>query len=166
MTDGSRTGETGRPALPARLSDAARQLAAGHEGEPGRMALMVEIKPGERIIVGGSLITNDGNRARLHIEGDAPILREKDIMRPEEADTPCKRIYLAVQLMYLSDDPARHFDLYFGLIRDVQRAAPSTLPGIERINNRILTGAFYKALKEARALIHYEKELMEHAECS
>lgn len=127
------------------------------------MALMVEIKPGERIIVGESLITNDGNRARLQIEGDAPILREKDVMRPQQADTPCKRIYLAVQLMYLSSDPRQHFDLYFDLIRDVQQAAPSTLPRIDRINNQILTGSFYKALKEAKALIDYEKELMDHA---
>lgn len=127
------------------------------------MALMVEIKPGERIIVGESLITNDGNRARLQIEGDAPILREKDVMRPEEADTPCRRIYLVVQLMYLSSDPRQHFDLYFDLIRDVQQAAPSTLRRIDRINNQILTGSFYKALKEAKSLIDYEKELMDHA---
>ena len=130
------------------------------------MALKVEIKPGERIILGDSIITNDGHRARLQIEGDAPILREKDILRPEEADSPCKRIYLVVQMMYLSADPQQHFDLYFDLIRDVQRAAPSTTARIDQVNTNILNGSFYKALKEAKALIDYEKELMDHAECS
>ena len=130
------------------------------------MALKVEIKPGERIILGNSIITNDGHRARLRIEGDAPILREKDILRPNEADSPCKRIYLVVQLMYLSADPRQHFDLYFDLIRDVQRAAPSTTARIDQVNTHILNGSFYKALKEAKALIEYEKELMDHAECS
>jgi flagellar protein FlbT len=71
------------------------------------MALKVELKPGERIIIGESVITNDNQRTRLFIEGDAPILREKDILTPETADTPAKRVYLAVQLMYLSTDLER-----------------------------------------------------------
>ncbi len=51
------------------------------------MGLKVELKPGERIIVGESIITNDDQRTRLIIEGDAPILREKDILTPETANT-------------------------------------------------------------------------------
>lgn len=127
------------------------------------MALKVEIKPGERIIIGQALVTNEGARAKLKIEGDAPILREKDILRPEDADTPCKKIYLAIQLMYLAADPRDHFDLYFELIRDIIQAAPSTMPQIDTINKEILTGSYYKALKQAKALIAYEKELMDHA---
>jgi len=127
------------------------------------MALKVEIKPGERIIIGASVITNHGSRARLVIEGDAPILREKDILRPEEADTPCKKIYVLIQMMYLADDPRAHHDLYFQIIKDVQAAAPSTAPQIDTINNLLLTGAYYKAMKSANQLIAYEKELMDNA---
>ena len=58
------------------------------------MALIIDLKPSERIIIGDALITNDTARTRLHIEGDAPILREKDILRPDEADSPSKKIYL------------------------------------------------------------------------
>ena len=64
------------------------------------MALKVELKPGERILIGDCVVTNSDQRTRLLIEGAAPILREKDIMTAERADTPAKRIYLAVQLMY------------------------------------------------------------------
>jgi len=130
------------------------------------MVLKVEIKPGERIIIGKSVITNNGHRSRLSIEGDVPILREKDIMRPEEANTPCKKIYLMVQMMYLADDPRNHHDLYFQMIKDIQAAAPSTMPYIEAINNLLLTGAYYKGLKETNKLIAYEKELLENAKCS
>ncbi len=129
------------------------------------MVLKVEIKPGERIIIGKSVVINDGHRARLCIEGNAPILREKDILRPEDADTPSKKIYLLIQMMYLADDPRNHHELYFEMIRDVQTAAPSMAPQIETINNLLLTGAYYKALKSANKLIAYEKELMENAKC-
>lgn len=123
------------------------------------MALKVELKPGERFILGDSVITNDDQRTRLFIEGDAPILREKDILRLDDADTPCKKIYLMLQMMYLAPDPVQHHDLYFSLVKDVLEAAPSTRTYIDSINNKILTGEMYKALKETRKLIEYEREL-------
>ncbi|MEQ8268378.1 MAG: flagellar biosynthesis repressor FlbT [Parvibaculum sp.] len=126
------------------------------------MALKVELKPGERFILGDSVITNDDQRTRLFIEGDSPILREKDILRAADADTPCKRVYLLVQMMYLSADPRAHHDLYFEIVKDVMQAAPSTAPMFEAINSKILTGEMYKALKEARKLIEYERGLLEN----
>ncbi|MDQ0473058.1 flagellar biosynthesis repressor FlbT [Labrys wisconsinensis] len=130
------------------------------------MSLKVELKPGERIILGDCLITNEGGRTKLMIDGKAPLLREKDIMTPEAADTVAKRIYLAVQSMYLSQTPADHHATYFGLVRELIVAAPSTLRIIESINNKILTGSMYKALKDARDLIEYEQELMANAKRS
>ena len=129
------------------------------------MALKVELKPGERIFVGESVITNDDQRTRLVIEGSAPVLREKDIMTTELANTPAKRIYLAVQLMYTSRDPRAHHEIYFALVRDIVQAAPSTWPVIETINNLILTGELYKALRQSRKLIDYEQELLSNAAC-
>jgi flagellar protein FlbT len=129
----------------------------------GRMALKVELKPGERIFIGECVITNDDQRTRLLIDGTAPVLREKDIMTAERADTPAKRIYLAVQLMYTSRDPRTHHEVYFALIRDIVQAAPSTWPFIESINNLILRSELYKALKQSRKLIEYEQELFRNA---
>ena len=127
------------------------------------MTLKVELKPGERIIVGTAVIRNGDVRARLHIEGDAPILREKDILTPATADSPAKKIYLAVQLMYLSGDLSAHNEFYFPLVQDFLKAAPSALPLIAEINSRILAGDLYKALKAVRSLITYEQELIAHA---
>jgi flagellar protein FlbT len=127
------------------------------------MALKVELKPGERIILGDCVVTNADQRARLLIEGDTPILREKDIITPELADTPAKRIYLAVQLMYTSKDPRAFHDIYFKLVREIVDAAPSAWAFIELINDHILTGDTYKALKSAKKLIAYEAELIDNA---
>ena len=127
------------------------------------MALKVELKPGERVIIGDCVVTNADQRTRLLIDGDTPILREKDILTGETANTPAKRIYLCVQLMYLSKDPHVHHETYFTLMRDIVQAAPSTWPYVESINNRILTGDLYKALKEAKNLTQYERELLQNA---
>lgn len=127
------------------------------------MALKVELKPGERILIGESVITNGDQRARFLIDGTAPILRERDIMTAERADTPAKRIYLAVQLMYIGGNPAEQHEVYFALMQDIVKAAPSAWPYIADINNQILTGELYKALKSAKKMIEYEQELLTHA---
>ena len=89
------------------------------------MALKVELKPHERIIIGNCVITNTDQRARLLIEGEKiPILREKDILTPETADTPAKLIYLAVQLMYISPEPQVNHGTYFNLVRELVTVAP------------------------------------------
>ena len=128
------------------------------------MSLKVELKPHERLIIGNCVVTNSDQRTRLFIDGNAPILREKDILTASRADTPAKRIYLAVQLMYTSRDPRAHHEVYFALVRQIVQAAPSTWGYVEDINNQILTGNLYKALKEAKKLIAYEARLLENAE--
>ncbi len=127
------------------------------------MGLKVELKPGERFILGDCLVTNGDQRTRLLIEGHAPILREKDIMTSAAADTPAKRLYFVVQLMYTSRDPAAHHETYFTLMRDLVQAAPSAWSHVAAISNHILAGEMYKALKSAKTLIAYEKELLAHA---
>ncbi len=127
------------------------------------MGLKVELKPGERCILGECLITNGDQRTRLLVEGQAPILREKDIMTPAQADTPAKRIYLCVQIMYTSRDPRLHHETFFSLMRDLVQAAPSSWPHMQTICNHILAGQMYQALKSAKTLIAYEKELIDHA---
>ena len=124
------------------------------------MSLKVELKPGERILIGECVLTNSGQRTRFMIDGKAPIMREKDIMTAEQANTPAKRIYLSMLLMYMSRDARVQHATYFALVRDLVQAAPSTWPQIEIINNQILTGEFYKALKKAKRLITYEQELI------
>jgi flagellar protein FlbT len=127
------------------------------------MALKVELKPNERIIVGNAVIRNGEQRTRFFIEGDAPILREKDILTPKTADSPAKKIYLAVQLMYLQNDLSTHNEIYFPLVRDFLSAAPSAMPLIAEVNNRILSGDLYKALRSAKKLVAYEQDLMANA---
>lgn len=122
------------------------------------MALKIELKPNEKIILGDCVITNTGQRTRLVVDGAVPILREKDIMSLSRADSPAKLIYLAVQFIYTAKRPQDHHALYFRLANDFVSAAPDAKPRVESINNQILTGHIYKALKEARKLIAYEKE--------
>jgi flagellar protein FlbT len=127
------------------------------------MALKVELKPGERVIIGDCVITNSDQRTRFLIEGDTPILREKDILTAKSANTPAKRIYLAIQLMYIDEkNLAEYHAIYWKIVKDVVGAAPSTLVIIDQISDHILGGRYYQALKLAKQLIEYEQEVVKN----
>ena len=124
------------------------------------MALRVELKPFERIVIGQSVITNSDVRASFLIDGNEPIMREKDILTADTANTPAKRIYLCVQQMYLEDDIPKYQELYLEFVKDFLGAVPSSRADIESASNHILSGALYKALKDIRKLMKREEAFL------
>lgn len=126
------------------------------------MALKIELKPSEKFILGTAVITNGDQRAHLYIEGDAPILREKDILTKSEANSPAKLIYFSIQVMYTSGETESQGSSYFNLVQEFLEAAPSGATILESINNLLISGNYYKALKEAKKLVEFEKELLSH----
>ena len=125
------------------------------------MALKITLKPHEKMIIDGAVVTNGANRCELYIENSVPILRQKDILSEKEADSPARRIYFAIQLMYIDRANLElHHKTYWRLVQDLIQAAPSTLPVIDAISDNILKGQHYRALKGARNLIDYEKEVV------
>jgi flagellar biosynthesis repressor protein FlbT len=128
------------------------------------MALKITLKPGERMVIGGAVLTN-GNSAScdLVIENKTPILRQKDILTEEMADSPCRRIYYAIQLMYIDEhNLAAYHKVYWDLVKDLVRAAPSTVMLIDSISEHILQQRYYQALKLTKRLIDYEQEAIQH----
>lgn len=126
------------------------------------MALIIDLKPGEKILIGDAVITNDEQRTRLHISGDSPILREKDVMQEGDTNTPSKKIYFLIQCMYLARAPREYHDRYFELVKELQDAAPSITLFVMKINDHIIEGNYYKAMKEAKELIKHEEELLDN----
>lgn len=132
------------------------------------MALKLTLKADERIIAGGAVLRNTtGRSVQLSIENEVPVLREKEILGESKANTPCKRVYLTVQLMYIDEQNLpRYQKIYWDLAREVMQAAPSTAAIFERISAAIYTRRYYQALKEARRLVSYEEKVTHNARTS
>ena len=127
------------------------------------MPLKVTLKPREKAIIGGAVVTNAGGKTELIIENNVPILRQKDVLTAAQATTPCKRIYLVIQLMYVDEkNLALHQRTYWSLVHDVVQAAPSMVSFIDQISARINEGNYFSALKLAKRLIAYEAEVISH----
>lgn len=129
------------------------------------MPLKLSLKPGEKFVLNGAVLVNGDKRASLIIQNKACLLREKDIMQPEEANTPVRRIYLPIMMMYL--DPEEH-DRYYadfalrltefmGAIGD-----SSALASCLEISADVMNGAYYKALMICRKLFEFERERLNY----
>ena len=127
------------------------------------MTLKITLKPHERMIIGGAVLTNGKTKADFIIENKVPVLREKDIMSETDANSPCRRIYFVIQLMYIDNqDLITHHNTYWKLVKDLVGAAPSTVGLIDEISRNILSNKYYQALKKAKKLIDYEQEVINH----
>ena len=71
-----------------------------------------------------------------------------------------KQIYFLIQCMYLARDPQEYFNKYFRRIKEIQDAAPTASLFFMKINDMIMAGSYYKALKETKELLKHEEELV------
>lgn len=125
------------------------------------MSLKINLKPKERLIIGGAVITNGDTKCDLIIENKVPLLREKNILSEENANTPGRRIYFVIQLMYIDEENlATHHKIYWALVADFIQAAPSSVALIKEISEHIVSNRYYMALKLAGKLIEYEQEVI------
>ena len=129
------------------------------------MPLKIELKPSEKCIVSGAVIANGGaRRCQLVLENKVTILREREIMRPDEADTPCKNLYFTIQLMYIDPDNLdRYSTSYKSQIAEIMKAAPSLTERINAITRLLMDQKYYKALTQTKSLIEIEITLLEEA---
>ena len=122
------------------------------------MPLRVELKPFERIVIGETVIINSGTRTSFLIDGEAPILREKDTVTAETANTPVKRLYFCIQMMYLKNDIPRYRTPYLGFLKELRESLPGLREQIDAADTHVSSGALYKALKEITKLMKLEAE--------
>jgi len=117
------------------------------------MPLKLSLKPGETFVVNGAVVRNGERRGVLLLETQARILREKDLMSPEEATTPMARAYFAIMQMYLLGDvdgPSydRAADAIAGLM--VNAGDKDERDTVLEISADVASGALYRALGRCR----------------
>jgi len=127
------------------------------------MGLVLTLKPQERIILGQAVVRNNGvYSAQLLIETPTPILRCPNILPESDVNTPCGRIYMAIELLYIQPEQQEEsMKLFLTHIREVLAAAPSLAPQLEEVSLLVFDAQYYKALQKMRHLLGREKDLLE-----
>ncbi|MGR3494780.1 flagellar biosynthesis repressor FlbT [Citreimonas sp.] len=126
--------------------------------------LVLKLGPRERVLVNGAVIENGDKRSRLSIvTPNVNILRLRDAIHPDEAQTPVRRICYSAQLILTGDaDPEATRPTLLRQIEELSRAMVDidsrTL--LAQATEALLTEQYYKCLKALRALIPREDRLL------
>jgi len=130
------------------------------------MALRISLRDGEKMILNGAVLRSVG-RTDLCIENNAVLLRGRDLMTPEEANTPARRLYFACMMAYVDQNELdAHQDDIIRLVRDLLEAlqSPEAKSVCISFAQHVATGQYYKALADCRWLISYETEALQRCE--
>jgi len=125
--------------------------------------LVLQLRQGDMMIVNGAAI-RFRNRTRIELTSRARFLFGKQIMLPEHADTPARRIYFALQSAYVGTDEERPraLDEGRGLIAEFMAATTSALA--REILERALAAAesddCYEAVRLARRIVRHEDAVL------
>ena len=125
------------------------------------MPLKLSLKPGEKFVLNGAVVQNGDRRATLVLQNKASVLREKDIMQSDDANTPARRIYFPVMMMYLDEGNAeRYYDEFVRRLTEFMGviANPEVLADCVNVSKHCMEREYYKALMLCRRLIDYEDE--------
>ena len=127
------------------------------------MPLKLTLKPNEKVLIGTSVIANGPAKTEFVVLNRVPVVREKDIITEENADTIAKKLYVTILNMYIN--PAKEKDyhgIYFVLMRQMI-LVPIDAKAVDMMvdmSQQILAGDHYKALKLCRKLIKFEAEAL------
>jgi flagellar protein FlbT len=125
--------------------------------------LVLELRQGDMMIVNGASI-RFRSKTRIELAAKARFLFGKQIMPPDSADSPARRIYFALQTAYIGTDDERLTGLSDArsLIAEFQTATTSVLA--RDILDRALAAAdaddCYTALKLVRRVIRHEDAVL------
>ncbi|MCW9034121.1 MAG: flagellar biosynthesis repressor FlbT [Rhodospirillales bacterium] len=128
------------------------------------MPLKIHLKKGQKILINGAVIEcTSPHNVSLLVKNDAAILRDTDILSPEDAATPASRVYYALQCLYIFPDEFEPNLLRFNeLLENYTKAAPSAEPITRKISQLVENRELYKALKNAPELIKHESKVFSY----
>jgi flagellar protein FlbT len=125
--------------------------------------LVLELRQGDTMVVNGAPI-RFRTKSRIELTAHARFLFGKQIMKPEDADTPARRIYFALQSAYIGSEEERAQGLLAAreLIAQFNRATTSALAReiLERALALAESDQCYQALKLARRIIRHEDAVL------
>jgi flagellar biosynthesis repressor protein FlbT len=125
--------------------------------------LVLKLAPKERVLINGAVIENGDRRSRLAImTPNAHILRLRDAIHPEQANTPVRRVCYIVQLVLSGD--AKPADARPQLLRGIEQLSqvltdPDSRNLLNAATTAVLEDQHYQALKVLRSLLPREERL-------
>lgn len=126
--------------------------------------LVLKLGPHERVLINGAVIENGEKRTRIAVmTPNAKILRLRDAIHPETANTPVRRVCYLAQLVLTGDAEAA--DIRLQVLRSIEQLSqvltdPDSRAQLTAASQAVLADDYYPSLKALRSLLPREERLM------
>ncbi|HTZ70729.1 MAG TPA: flagellar biosynthesis repressor FlbT [Acetobacteraceae bacterium] len=125
--------------------------------------LVLELRQGDMMVVNGAAI-RFRNRTRIELTAQARFLFGRQIMPPQEADTPARRIYYALQTAYIGEDSERLAGLDEARLRVAEFQQATTSEMARALLRQAIayaeSGRCYQALRLAKRVVQHEDAIL------
>ena len=125
--------------------------------------LVLELRPGDLMVVNGASL-RFRSRTRVELVAKARFLFGKQVMTPESANTPARRIYFAMQCAYVGPEDEREAALADAhrLVEAFQQATTSLMARqlLERALALAEQDEWYQALRLVRHVMRHEATVL------
>lgn len=125
-------------------------------------SLSLLLKAGDRLFLNGAVIRAD-RKVRIEVLNDAVFLLGTHLLQPEDANTPLRQLYFAVQTMLVEPEAATNAKvLALRMMGGLMQAFSNreVLNGLLDIEHDVQRGKPYPALKKLRALYQFEDKIL------
>lgn len=128
--------------------------------------LMISLRPNEKFLVNGALLSNGPKRGQICVEGDdVNILRLCDAIHPDDVNSPVSRLYYRVQTVLSGDSKIADTDKFvrddFASILHVFENTPLSKT-LDVALKTWESGRIYSTLCRLKPLLSVEAEIMAH----
>lgn len=125
------------------------------------MPLIIDLKPGEKLIINGAVLENASSNTKVRVLNDCSILRQKEILSDSDSVTPASRVYFALQCAYIFPAKrAEYLRMFSHYLDSYVHACPSAAIIGTEISEAVADGHYYKALKSTRHLLDHENKVL------
>ena len=124
-------------------------------------SVRMPVRTGDKFVVNGAVVTlGEGD---IEIQNHEVILLGRDVMLPEDANSPAKRIYYWLMLMYLDAPGQEIYRLH--LLDDMNDLLNTTslldvTKALGLIHQLVQRNDLGRAMESAKALIAFEADLL------
>jgi len=131
--------------------------------------LVIKLKPKEKLLVNGVVLQNGTRGAQLRVRtSNASILRMRDAIHPETAQTPLKQLYYIAQLAMMGeaehDEAARQIISGIDALSDVFKE-PAVLEHLSKVKSAAADKKFFAVMRALKRLFTREAQLLNRIEC-
>ena len=126
--------------------------------------LVLKLGPKERLLINGAVIENGDRRCRLSVVSpNANVLRLRDAIHPEEANTPVRRVCYIAQMVLSGDADTENVSMQ--LLRGIEQLSQvfrdsDSRARLAEATENVVAENYYLALKSLRSLLAREERLM------